>query len=167
LRFSPGHRLSSVRSYSSSSSSSTSATGIDGDDGAGTFDKRKKAGGLPADANVAVLGGGLTGLTTAYYLAKWLPPTAKITLLEASDRLGGWIKTDRVPVKVGGVEGVVSFERGPRSLSSLNKSTWRFDDLVLWDLVRLYAMTDGGLACVRACVHACVMRERKANGASL
>lgn len=134
LRFSPGHRLSSVRSYSSSSSSSTSATGIDGDDGAGTFDKRKKAGGLPADANVAVLGGGLTGLTTAYYLAKWLPPTAKITLLEASDRLGGWIKTDRVPVKVGGVEGVVSFERGPRSLSSLNKSTWRFDDLVLWDL---------------------------------
>ncbi|EGR50591.1 uncharacterized protein TRIREDRAFT_57263, partial [Trichoderma reesei QM6a] len=86
------------------------------------------------DANVAVLGGGLTGLTTAYYLAKWLPPTAKITLLEASDRLGGWIKTDRVPVKVGGVEGVVSFERGPRSLSSLNKSTWRFDDLVLWDL---------------------------------
>ncbi|KAH0498819.1 hypothetical protein TgHK011_006049 [Trichoderma gracile] len=132
LRLSPGHRLSSARSYSSSSS--TSATDSDGYDGADTSEKRKKAGGLPADANVAVLGGGLTGLTTAYYLAKWLPPTAKITLLEASDRLGGWIKTDRVPVKVGGVEGVVSFERGPRSLSSLNKSTWRFDDLVLWDL---------------------------------
>lgn len=98
--------------------------------------KRKKAGKLPDDASVAVLGGGLTGLTTAYYLAKWLPSTTKITLLEGSDRLGGWIRTDRVPVKVGGVEGVVNFERGPRSFSSLNKSTWRFDDLVLWDLVR-------------------------------
>ncbi|KAL7820410.1 Protoporphyrinogen oxidase [Trichoderma aethiopicum] len=133
LRFSPGRRLGSARSYSGSSSTST--TDIDDHDGVGAFEQqRKRAGGLPADANVAVLGGGLTGLTTAYYLAKWLPPTAKITLLEASDRLGGWIKTDRVPVKVGGVEGVVSFERGPRSLSSLNKSTWRFDDLVLWDL---------------------------------
>ncbi|UKZ77845.1 hypothetical protein TrVFT333_005571 [Trichoderma virens FT-333] len=103
------------------------------DDG-GAPAKRNKAGKLPENANVAVLGGGLTGLTTAYYLAKWLPATTKITLLEGSDRLGGWIKTDRVPVKVGGVEGVVNFERGPRSLSSLNKSTWRFDDLVLWDL---------------------------------
>ncbi|KAL6810891.1 hypothetical protein GGI42DRAFT_201122 [Trichoderma sp. SZMC 28013] len=103
------------------------------DDG-GAAAKRSKAGKLPDDASVAVLGGGLTGLTTAYYLAKWLPATTKITLLEGGDRLGGWIRTDKVPVKVGGVEGVVNFERGPRSLSSLNKSTWRFDDLVLWDL---------------------------------
>lgn len=146
LRFSPGRRLGSARSYSGSSSTRT--TDNDGDDGVGAFEQqRKRAGGLPADANVAVLGGGLTGLTTAYYLAKWLPPTAKITLLEASDRLGGWIKTDRVPVKVGGVEGVVSFERGPRSLSSLNKSTWRFDDLVLWDLVRLRTMAHACLLC--------------------
>ncbi|KAL6823823.1 hypothetical protein V8C40DRAFT_246515 [Trichoderma camerunense] len=103
------------------------------DDG-GAAAKRSKAGKLPDNANVAVLGGGLTGLTTAYYLAKWLPATTKITLLEGGDRLGGWIRTDKVPVKVGGVEGVVNFERGPRSFSSLNKSTWRFDDLVLWDL---------------------------------
>ncbi|KAL7960702.1 hypothetical protein V8C34DRAFT_275406 [Trichoderma compactum] len=103
------------------------------DDG-GAAAKRSKAGKLPDDASVAVLGGGLTGLTTAYYLAKWLPATTKITLLEGGDRLGGWIRTDKVPVKVGGVEGVVNFERGPRSFSSLNKSTWRFDDLVLWDL---------------------------------
>ncbi|QYS99057.1 Protoporphyrinogen oxidase [Trichoderma simmonsii] len=103
------------------------------DDG-GAAAKRSKAGKLPDNASVAVLGGGLTGLTTAYYLAKWLPATTKITLLEGGDRLGGWIRTDKVPVKVGGVEGVVNFERGPRSFSSLNKSTWRFDDLVLWDL---------------------------------
>ncbi|KAF4979279.1 hypothetical protein FZEAL_4478 [Fusarium zealandicum] len=86
------------------------------------------------DADIAVLGGGLTGLTTAYYLAKKLPSTANITLYESSDRLGGWIKTDRVPVDVGGKQGVVSFERGARSLTSLYGVTFRFDDLVLYDL---------------------------------
>lgn len=90
---------------------------------------------LNVKGHIAVVGGGLTGLTTAYYLAKQLPPTAKITLYEGSDRLGGWIKTDRVPVNVGGVKGTVSFERGPRTLSSLHTSTWRFDDLVLYDMV--------------------------------
>jgi oxygen-dependent protoporphyrinogen oxidase len=127
--------LSSTRSNSSGGGSTRQPPGSINDEDA--TPKRKKAGKLPDDASVAVLGGGLTGLTTAYYLAKWLPSTTKITLLEGSDRLGGWIRTDRVPVKVGGVEGVVNFERGPRSFSSLNKSTWRFDDLVLWDLVRL------------------------------
>ncbi|KAK2938019.1 FAD/NADP-binding domain superfamily [Fusarium oxysporum f. sp. vasinfectum] len=86
------------------------------------------------DANIAVLGGGLTGLTAAYYLAKKLPSTAKITLYESSDRLGGWIKTDRVPVDIEGKSGTVSFERGARSLSSLVGNTFRFDDLVLYDL---------------------------------
>lgn len=88
------------------------------------------------NGDIAVVGGGLTGLTTAYYLAKQLPSTAKITLYEGSDRLGGWIRTDRVPVDVEGVRGVVSFERGPRTLSSNHLSTWKFDDLVLYDLVR-------------------------------
>ncbi|KAL7790426.1 hypothetical protein V8C37DRAFT_403451 [Trichoderma ceciliae] len=123
---------STTSSSSTSSSTSSSSKNSSGDGSAST--KARKAGKLPQDAKVAVLGGGLTGLTTAYYLAKWLPSTTKITLLEGSDRLGGWIRTDRIPVKVGSVEGVVNFERGPRSLSSLNKSTWRFDDLVLWDL---------------------------------
>lgn len=88
------------------------------------------------NGDIAVVGGGLTGLTTAYYLAKQLPSTAKITLYEGSDRLGGWIRTDRVPVDVDGVKGTVSFERGPRTLSSNHLSTWKFDDLVLYDLVR-------------------------------
>lgn len=89
----------------------------------------------PANDRVAVVGGGLTGLTTAYYLAKNLPSTTKITLFEGSDRLGGWIQTDRVPLEVDGHEGVVTFERGPRTLSSLKGNTWRHDDLVLYDLV--------------------------------
>lgn len=90
----------------------------------------------PKDADIAVLGGGLTGLSAAYYLAKKLPSTANITLYESTDRLGGWIKTDRVPVDVGGKQGVVLFERGARSLTSLAGNTFRYDDLVLYDLVR-------------------------------
>lgn len=90
------------------------------------------------DANIAVIGGGLTGLSAAYYLAKKLPSTTKITLYDANDRLGGWIKTDRVPVDIEGKQGIVSFERGSRSLTSLAGNTFRFDDLVLYDLVRNY-----------------------------
>ncbi|CAM1507273.1 Fc.00g069140.m01.CDS01 [Cosmosporella sp. VM-42] len=86
------------------------------------------------NASIAVLGGGLTGLTTAYYLAKKLPPTAKITLYEGSDRLGGWIRTEKHPVDIEGKKGVVSFERGPRSFTSLSGNTWRYDDLVFYDL---------------------------------
>ena len=89
------------------------------------------------NASIAVVGGGLTGLTTAYYLAKRLPPTAKITLYESSNRLGGWIDTERVKVDVSGKQGMVNFERGPRSMVSLSMNTWRYDDLVLWQLVRL------------------------------
>jgi protoporphyrinogen/coproporphyrinogen III oxidase len=84
---------------------------------------------------IAIIGGGLTGLTTAYYLAKSVSSKTRITIYEASDRLGGWLRTDRVPVDVGGTKGVVSFERGPRTISSLSASRSRFDDLILYDLV--------------------------------
>ena len=66
----------------------------------------------PVNAHdVAVLGGGITGLATAYYLTRELPK-AKITIYEASDRLGGWLSSKRVPVK----DGTVLFEAGPRTL---------------------------------------------------
>ena len=65
----------------------------------------------PPSHDVAVLGGGITGLAAAYYLARDLP-RAKITIYEASDRLGGWLSSSRVPVK----DGSVLFEAGPRTL---------------------------------------------------
>jgi oxygen-dependent protoporphyrinogen oxidase len=65
----------------------------------------------PPSHDVAVLGGGITGLAAAYYLARDLP-RAKITIYEASDRLGGWLSSSRVPVK----DGSVIFEAGPRTL---------------------------------------------------
>jgi len=78
-----------------------------------TADKEK-----PIDANggdtvphVAILGGGITGLAAAHYLTRELPH-AKITIYEGSDRLGGWMKSNRVDVG----NGDLVFEQGPRTL---------------------------------------------------
>jgi oxygen-dependent protoporphyrinogen oxidase len=81
-------------------------------------------------ASVAVLGGGISGLTTAYYLSKLLPQGAKIVLLEGSHRLGGWLESNRVNPGHHGLsqqfpsssdaemtdETKVLFESGPRTL---------------------------------------------------
>lgn len=61
--------------------------------------------------DIAILGGGISGLASAYYLTQELPK-ARITIYEASDRLGGWLSSRRVPVK----DGTVLFEAGPRTL---------------------------------------------------
>ncbi|KAK3942704.1 hypothetical protein QBC46DRAFT_362335 [Diplogelasinospora grovesii] len=88
----------------------------------------------PPQRSIAVLGGGLTGLTAAYYLTRYAPH-AKITIYEASDRLGGWIDTEEVAVKTPeGKEGKVLFERGARTIASQNGQP-KFDDLVFHDLV--------------------------------
>ena len=60
---------------------------------------------------IAILGGGVTGLASALYLSKELPE-ASITLYEASERLGGWVRTKYMDVG----NGSVVFEQGPRSL---------------------------------------------------
>ncbi|CAP98618.1 Pc22g13300 [Penicillium rubens Wisconsin 54-1255] len=61
----------------------------------------------------AVLGGGITGLTAAWQLAQ--DPTCKqVILFEKTDRLGGWINSETVPVDGGNVV----FEYGPRTLKS-------------------------------------------------
>ncbi|KAK5743445.1 oxygen-dependent protoporphyrinogen oxidase [Elasticomyces elasticus] len=61
--------------------------------------------------NIAILGAGITGLSTAYYLTQFLP-SANITLYESSPRIGGWLSSHRVPVK----DGTILFEAGPRTL---------------------------------------------------
>ena len=61
--------------------------------------------------NVAILGGGITGLATAFYLSKFLPEV-RITLFEGSSRLGGWLHSKQVDVG----NGHVVFEQGPRTL---------------------------------------------------
>lgn len=68
-------------------------------------------GGERPETRIAVLGGGITGLSTAHYLTKELP-NAKITVYEGGDRLGGWLKSKYVDVG----SGKVLFEQGPRTL---------------------------------------------------
>ena len=65
----------------------------------------------PRFSSIAVLGGGITGLASAYFLSKDLPNT-KITLYEASSRLGGWLHSRSVDIGSGNV----IFEQGPRNL---------------------------------------------------
>lgn len=87
---------------------------------------------LPRD--IAVLGGGLTGLTTAYYLARF-HPDAKITIYESQARVGGWIDTEQVEVTtLAGTDETISFERGARVVSPQTSLT-RYEDFVLYDLV--------------------------------
>lgn len=59
----------------------------------------------------AVLGAGVTGLTSAWRLAQD-PECEQVVIYEKSNRLGGWIDSERVPVK----GGEVLFEYGPRTL---------------------------------------------------
>ena len=71
---------------------------------------------LPSEAareatDIAVLGGGITGLASAYFLSRRLP-NINITVYEASPRLGGWLHSEQVDVD----NGKVIFERGPRNL---------------------------------------------------
>lgn len=87
---------------------------------------------LPSD--IAVLGGGLTGLTTAYYLTRF-HPDANVTIYESEARVGGWIDTQQVEVTTSaGAEETISFERGARVVSPQTTLT-RYEDFVLYDLV--------------------------------
>ncbi|KAK9447596.1 uncharacterized protein V1518DRAFT_421410 [Limtongia smithiae] len=101
-------------------------------------------------ASVAVLGGGISGLATAYYLAKSLPRNAHITLYESSKRLGGWIESTRVALPSGThellrraplqaqaltkvpAEDEVLFEHGPRTL----RVSKRVSSVNMFDMIR-------------------------------
>ncbi|KAI1429950.1 Protoporphyrinogen oxidase [Xylaria sp. FL1777] len=90
---------------------------------------------------IAVLGAGITGLTAAHYLARHAE-NAHITIYEASDRPGGWIKADHVEVEDNeGQQGHVLLQKGPRMLRSGSLST-KYDDLVLYDVLASLGMDD-------------------------
>ncbi|KAK4240009.1 hypothetical protein C8A03DRAFT_31850 [Achaetomium macrosporum] len=95
--------------------------------------------------SIAVLGGGLTGLTTAWYLARNLPG-ARITIYEASDRLGGWVDTTKVNLKApDGTEGTVHFEHAARMVKPQVGGSGRvprWDDLVFFDMVANLGLSD-------------------------
>ena len=71
-----------------------------------------KASRNPAE-HVVVLGGGITGLATAFHLSRRIPQ-AEITLVESQGRIGGWIRSERVEFGLG--KGHMVLEAGPRTL---------------------------------------------------
>ncbi|POW12942.1 hypothetical protein PSTT_04186 [Puccinia striiformis] len=69
-----------------------------------------------------ILGGGLAGLTSAYYLSKQLPQSnnpRQITVWEKENRFGGWVQSSRIEdnnlAEKNGTGSFV-FESGPRSV---------------------------------------------------
>jgi hypothetical protein len=87
--------------------------------------------------DIAVLGGGLTGLSSAFYLSRRFP-RSQITLLEKEARFGGWVRSERVQVKIprGGDTGgndtaSVLLESGPRTLRPKVKHLLELVSLVL------------------------------------
>ena len=81
----------------------------------------------PHAGDIAILGGGLTGLATAFHLTRQLPQ-AKITIYEKNTRLGGWVNSEKVKVH----DGEVLFEWGPRTL----RTGTRPAPLAMTDLVQ-------------------------------
>lgn len=81
-------------------------------------------------SHIAVLGGGLSGISSAFHLSRRFP-TSSITLLEKSNRLGGWVKSERVEVKdAHGNAARILVETGPRTLRPKGKA--------VLELVRLF-----------------------------
>ncbi|KAI5119155.1 hypothetical protein M0805_005234 [Coniferiporia weirii] len=66
--------------------------------------------------SIAVVGGGITGLSSAFHLSRRFPH-ARVTLLEKTPREGGWVRSRRVHVEdANGNEAQVLLEAGPRTL---------------------------------------------------
>ncbi|KAA8624360.1 protoporphyrinogen oxidase [Pyrenophora tritici-repentis] len=93
---------------------------------------------------IAVLGGGIAGLSSAYYVGKQFP-NSEITLFEAGNDPGGWIRTRRVDVKdAEGKEGSVLFEQGPRALRPAPATAALIQELGLINDVTYTKRTDPG-----------------------
>jgi oxygen-dependent protoporphyrinogen oxidase len=75
-----------------------------------------------------VFGGGIAGLSSAYFISKQFPKT-KITIFESGSETGGWIRSKRVKVPGGDV----LFESGPRTLRNATPTAL----LVGWDRTSL------------------------------
>lgn len=60
---------------------------------------------------IAVLGGGISGLASAHFVAKEFP-NSNITVFESAKEAGGWLRSRRTAVPGGDVV----FEYGPRTL---------------------------------------------------
>ncbi|KAG1753558.1 uncharacterized protein EDB91DRAFT_404013 [Suillus paluster] len=75
-----------------------------------------------APSSIAILGGGLTGLSAAFHLSRRFP-TTQITLLNKDIHFGGWVHSRRTKITLkDGRETTVLLEAGPRTLRPNSKS---------------------------------------------
>lgn len=75
--------------------------------------------------NAAVIGGGITGLTTAWKLLE-CAKCSRVTLYEKSSTLGGCIQTESIPFDGRNV----LFETGPQSMRAKKPRAGIYVDLV-------------------------------------
>lgn len=85
--------------------------------------------------SITILGGGITGLSAAFHLSRKFP-SSRITLLEKSHRLGGWVHSKRVQFPVpGGDVGSVVLELGPRTLRPQSKALLEMARMLKFHLI--------------------------------
>ncbi|OJT13712.1 Protoporphyrinogen oxidase [Trametes pubescens] len=80
---------------------------------------------MGSSRSFTVLGGGLSGLSAAFHLSRRFPARTgtRITIVEKSSRLGGWVQSERVRVKdKHGHEAEILLESGPRTLRPASKA---------------------------------------------
>jgi oxygen-dependent protoporphyrinogen oxidase len=70
---------------------------------------------------IVIVGGGIAGLSAAYYATKNIP-AARITLIESSNHWGGKITTDRATFN----GGQFIIEGGPDTFLATNLMLWRY-----------------------------------------
>lgn len=89
-------------------------------------------------SSIAILGGGLTGLSAAFHLSRRFP-AAQITLLNKDINFGGWVHSGRAKITLkDGRETSVLLEAGPRTLRPNSKSVLELTRLTSWTFHRLF-----------------------------
>lgn len=85
-----------------------------------------------APSSIAILGGGLTGLSAAFHLSHRFA-AAQITLLNKDIHFGGWVNSRRAKLTLeDGRETSVLLEAGPRTLRPNAKSVLELTRLTFW-----------------------------------
>ncbi|CDO71108.1 hypothetical protein BN946_scf184844.g112 [Trametes cinnabarina] len=75
--------------------------------------------------SVTIVGGGLSGLASAFHLSRRFPASSgtRITLIEKSNRLGGWVQSEKARISDRyGRQADVLLESGPRTLRPASKA---------------------------------------------
>lgn len=82
---------------------------------------------IPHNGRVAVIGGGISGLSFSYFLNK-LRPDIKINIFESQNQPGGWIKSEYLQLK--NEKQKVLLEKGPRTLRGVSDGSLLIIDVL-------------------------------------